>query len=70
MVSQLDLDDIYVSIPNKKGLAQFSKIRKSKQKMLINGPANSSIGNNIFNMLSNYYEDEDDDEIFSILEME
>ena len=38
--------------------------------MLINGPSNSSIGNNIFNMLSNYYEDEDDDEIFSILEME
>ena len=70
LVSQLDLDDIYVSIPNKKGLAKFSKIRKSKQKMLINGPSNSSIGNNIFNMLSNYYEDEDDNEIFSILEME
>ncbi len=54
ILQYLELPDIYVGLPNPKGIAKFSRVRKSMQKALIYeaASANMSTGDYIFELLS------------------
>lgn len=59
LIKYIELNDIYLGIPNEKGIATFSKIKKSKQSKLIKyaKDAESNIGDFIFDMLmEEFYE--------------
>ncbi|MDD2401947.1 MAG: ATP-binding protein [Clostridia bacterium] len=54
ILQYLELSNIYIGLPNPKGVAKFSKIRQSMQKTLINEVCNvdMSVGDYIFDLLS------------------
>lgn len=60
LVKYLDIDTIYIGIPNREGLAYFKKIRKSKQNKFIQyaNDSESTLGDFIFDMLVEGFEDE------------
>ncbi len=53
LIKYLDLNDIFIGIPNSEGIASFYKIKKTKQKKLIqySKDAESNIGDFVFDML-------------------
>ncbi len=59
LVKYLDLDSIYIGIPNPDGVALFKKIKKSKQSKLIKyaQDADSNIGDFVFDMLLEGFND-------------
>ncbi len=60
LVKYLDIDNIYIGIPNQKGLAYFKKIRKSKHNKFIQyaNDSESSLGDFIFDMLVEGFEED------------
>ncbi|MCB2289449.1 ATP-binding protein [Clostridium sp. CS001] len=70
LIQYLDLKKIYISVPSDDGIAIFRKIKKLKQKTIENRAANLNIstGSYIFEMLINYYEDEEESNLCSLLE--
>lgn len=64
LIKYLNIDDINIGMPNSDGVAVFKKIKKSKQKRLINyaRDAENSLGDFIFDKL---LESIDDDEFFN-----
>lgn len=60
LVKYLDLNDVYIGIPNTKGLAYFKKIKKSKQNKLIRyaKDTESTLGDFIFDMLVEGFDDD------------
>lgn len=53
LIKYIDLNDIYIGIPNKDGVATFCKVKKSKQAKLIKyaTDAETNIGDFVFDML-------------------
>ena len=60
LIKYLDLDSIFLGIPNKKGLAYFKKVKKSKQNKLTQyaKDSESTIGEFIFDMLVEGFNDD------------
>ena len=54
IIQYLELSNIYIGLPNPKGMAKFFKVRQSMQKALINEASNVdiSVGDYIFDLLS------------------
>ncbi|MGE5411334.1 MAG: AAA family ATPase [Clostridiales bacterium] len=61
LVQYLDLDDIYVGIPNQNGIACFKKVKKSRRSQLLNraDDENSTLGDYLFNMMIEGIADEE-----------
>lgn len=60
LVKYLDLNDVYIGIPNTQGLAYFKKIKKAKQNKLIKyaKDTESTLGDFIFDMLVEGFDDD------------
>lgn len=61
LVKYLNLNDIFIGIPNKDGIASFRRIKKSKQNKLIQyaKDSESNIGDFVFDMLISGFNDDD-----------
>lgn len=73
LIQYLDLKDIYIGIPSKYGVAEFNKIKVTKEKTIYRDAENqgNSIGGYIFDLLDKAYDDEDDESnLLSFLERE
>lgn len=73
LIQYLDLENIYIGIPSKYGVAEFKKIRAAKEKAVYRNAENqsSSTGEYIFDLLDNAYDDDDDEStLLSFLEQE
>lgn len=73
LIQYLDLDNIYIGIPSKNGIAKFTRIKKSKKSVVTNNASdyNISTGDYIFEMLVNSFNDDDSrKELYSYLEVE
>ncbi len=68
MLQYLDPEDIYIGIPNDKGIAKFIKVKKSRKKSLMNdaGKYSRSVGDYVFELMSG--SDDDVKELKSYLE--
>lgn len=60
LIKFLELDNIYIGIPNKSGISYFKKIKKSKQNKFLNyaKDSESSIGDFIFDILVEGFEED------------
>lgn len=72
LIRHIDLDDIYIGVPNDDGVAKFKKIKKSKRKLIRSNSNEQNIteGNYIFELLSKNFSNDKDDTIISMMEME
>lgn len=74
LVNLINLENLYIGLPNEDGVAKFSRIKKSKTKTIENNSNERNIqkGNYIFELLSNQYIFGEDDicGISSMIEME
>ncbi|MBV4445948.1 AAA family ATPase [Clostridium tyrobutyricum] len=70
LIQYLDLDKIYISIPSKRGVATFKKIKKSKQNSLKNEAKEYgiSVGGYLFDLIIKCYDGEYD--LLSFMESE
>lgn len=70
LIQYLDINKIYIGIPSKDGAAHFKKVRKSKQKSLINDAEDYKMttGDYIFNLMAESFDD--NSELCSYLECE
>ncbi|MFA9397404.1 MAG: AAA family ATPase [Clostridiaceae bacterium] len=71
LIQYLALKDIYIGIPSKYGVAEFKKIKATKEKTVYRNAENqgSSTGEYIFDLLDNAYDDDDDESnLLSFLE--